>query len=294
MRITNRMLADRALAGLTAQMNAVAHAQDQTVSGKRIVTPSDDPASTRSAIRLRDAMAQTTQYLRNIDVASDKMSAAEAAFSVANDAMLRAKELAVQGATGSLSATDRASLAQEVEQLARSVVQQAAAKSGSDYVFSGFRTDQAPYAEAPAGSAVVSSYAGDGGQMLARVGPGVTVATNVTADVAFKPALDALAQLHADLLAGTPVQQTTLTQVDTGRDAVMSAWSDLGSRQNRMERTQQSLGDLQTTSTKMLSDLEDVDMAQAITDLTTRQTAYEAAIKTNAKILTTTLLDYLR
>jgi flagellar hook-associated protein 3 FlgL len=275
-------------------MNAVAHAQDQVVSGKRIVTPSDDPASTRSAIRLRDAMAQTTQYLRNIDVASDRMAAAEAAFSVANDAMLRAKELAVQGATASLSASDRASLAQEVEQLARSLVQQAATKSGSDYVFSGFRTDLPPYTEAPAGSAVVSLYAGDSGQMLARIGPGVTVATNVTADIAFKPALDALAQLHADLLAGTPVQQTTLTQVDTGREAVMSAWSDLGSRQNRMERTQQSLGDLQTTSTKMLSDLEDVDMAQAITDLTTRQTAYEAAIKTNARILTTTLLDYLR
>ena len=144
MRITNRMITDQALAALTAQADAIAHAQDQVTTGRRIVKPSDDPAATRSAIRLRDALAQTTQYLRNIDVADARMSAAESAFSVSSETMSRASELAVQGANGTLTAADRGTMAKEVEQLSRTLVAQAATKNGGAYVFSGFQTDVAP------------------------------------------------------------------------------------------------------------------------------------------------------
>jgi flagellar hook-associated protein 3 FlgL len=294
MRITNRMAADRSLAGLQALSQQVQHAQDQITSGRRIVRPSDDPAATHLAVRLHDSLAQTNQYLRNIDAADARMSVAEGAFSVSSDVMLRATELGVQGANGSLSPSDRAVMAKEVEALARTLVQQAATRSGSDCVFSGYQTNVPPYAEAPAGSAAVSAYAGDSGQRLARIGPGVTLPENVTADVAFKPALDALAQLHADLLAGGPVQGSTLTAIAAGHAALTDARTELGARQARLAQAQQSLGDLQLVATRLLSNLEDVDVAEAVTALTSHQNAYDAAAKANGRILATSLLDYLR
>jgi flagellar hook-associated protein 3 FlgL len=294
MRVTNRMISDRALASLSRQGEAVSHAQEQVTTGKRIVKPSDDPAGARRAVRLRDSLAQTKQYLRNIDTASAQMKAADAAFDVASDAVLRAKELAVQASNGSLTASDRAAITKEVEQLARTLVGQAATKSGTDYVFSGFRTDRAPFAEAPAGSATVSAYAGDSGSIKARIGPGVSVGINVTADVAFKPALDALAVLHADLLAGKAPSTATSSALDTGFTALSNARTDLGARENRIEQAQTGLGDLEIAATSLLSNLEDTDFAEAITELNSRQTAYEAAVKSTSKILTTSLLDYLR
>jgi flagellar hook-associated protein 3 FlgL len=294
MRITNRMAADRSLAGLQALSQLVQHAQDQITSGRRIARPSDDPAATHAAVRLHDSLAQTNQYLRNIDAADARMSTAEAAFSVSSDVMLRAKELGVQGANGSLSPSDRQVMAKEVEALARTLVQQAGTKLGADYVFSGYQANVPPFAEAPAGSAAVSAYAGDAGQVMARIGPGVTLAVNVTADVAFKPALDALAQLHADLLAGNPVQASTLTAIDAGTAALTDARTELGASQARLAQTQQSLGDLQLVATRLLSNLEDVDVAEAVIALTSHQNAYDAAAKANGRILSTSLLDYLR
>ena len=140
----------------------------------------------------------------------------------------------------------------------------------------------------------MSVYGGDNGRLVARVGPGVTVGINVTADIAFKPALDAIAALHADLLSGNPVQGATLAGIDGGLQGITDAWTDIGARQNRLTQTQQGLGAIQVSTQKLLSDLEDTDLAAAITELTTRETAYEAAIKTNARILSTSLLDYLR
>ncbi len=294
MRITNNMMSTRSLADLVAQMEAVAHAQQQVDSGRRIVQPSDDPAGTRTAIRLRDALGQTNQYLRNIDTADTRMSAAEASLSGASDVLQRARELAVQGANGTLSAANRSAMALEVEQLARALVHQANAKSGDDYVFSGFRTDVAPFIEAPPGSAVASLYQGDAGLMQARIGPGETVATNLLGDAAFKPALDALAALHADLIGGGLVAGATISAVDAGSRAIIDAWADLGARQNRLSRTQQSLGDVLLATQKLLSNTEDVDFAAAVTELTSRQTAYEAALKTSGRILQTSLLDTLR
>lgn len=46
--------------------------------------------------------------------------------------------------------------------------------------------------------------------------------------------------------------------------------------------------------TKMKSDAEDVDMAEAYMNLSTAKTAYNAALASGAKIVQTSLVDYLR
>ncbi len=44
----------------------------------------------------------------------------------------------------------------------------------------------------------------------------------------------------------------------------------------------------------MLSDTEDLDFAQAASELAAQQTAYQAALVSSAKIVQPSLLDYLR
>ena len=287
MRITNSMLSTRALRDLQVNYAGLAKVQEQVGTARKLNRASDDPAQARVAIKVRDTLNALSQHLRNIDTADRATSTAETALASADDVLVRLKELAIQGANDTLGATDRAAIAKEVAQLADTLVGLANTRNGEDYVFSGQRTRTPAYASAGA------AYAVDTNPLNARVAPGVTVATNVTGDVAFGPALAAVVQLQADLAAGNRPAPGTLTALDTGLDALLAARTQIGAVVNRLDSTRTFVESSQYASTKLLSDLEDADMAEVISSAAQRQTVYEAALSVNAKILRRSLVDEL-
>jgi flagellar hook-associated protein 3 FlgL len=288
MRITNQMLSSDAIRQLQANIQRLSRSQEQVSTTKRLNRPSDDPAETRTAVKVRDSLAELDQFKRNIDTAGRTLSATDAALSSAGDIIQRARELAIQGATGSLSASDRQSIGVEVDQLLTSLQEQANAKSAGAYLFSGFKTDVAPYAS-PTGA-----YLGDAGVIAARTAPNTQVQINITADVAFAPALAALDALRNELNAGTQVSAATIGLIDTGQEALLSARALTGARQNRLADTTTYLDNGILAAQTLQSNLEDADMAQAITDMSNRQASYQAALKVNAQLLQTTLIDLLK
>jgi flagellar hook-associated protein 3 FlgL len=287
MRITNSMLTAQSLRDLQANYAAMARAQEQVSSGKRLNRPSDNPADVQSAIKVNGTLASIAQYLRNIGTAELSTSSAENALASASDAVQRLRELTVEAQNGTLSASDRTSMAQEVQQLTEQLVAMANTKVGDDYVFSGQKTATAAYASATA------PYAGDDGPINARIAPGVTLAVNVTADVAFAPAIAAANQLATDLAAGNPPAATTLSSIDAGLDALLAARTRIGSVDNRLTDTQTFLQSSQDAATQLLSHLQDADMADAITQAASRQTTYQAAISISARILQQSLINEL-
>jgi len=62
---------------------------------------------------------------------------------------------------------------------------------------------------------------------------------------------------------------------------------------NRLDATRTFVESSQDAATKLLSDLEDADMAKVISDAAQRQAVYEAALAVNAKILRRSLVDEL-
>jgi len=294
MRITDGMLHDQALAGLQTNIEALSRIQEQVSTSKRLVRPSDNPADVQSALKARDGIAALEQHVRNVSTAQRSVEAADTELGAAGEIVQRARELAIQGANDTLSPTDRASMAAEVEQLARQLVAHAGAKVGDQYLFSGFKTDTAPYTEAAPGSAAVSAYAGDNGAIVARIAPGSSMTVNVTADTVFGPALAALAQMHQELVAGTTVSGGTIALIDSGQAAVLSGRAQIGARANRLAETQLTLEGTILTARQLISNIEDVDMAAAITELNEREAVYQAALAVNARIIQPSLIDHLR
>src|SRR4249920_1714026 len=111
-RVTNEMLRQGALLGLTNSAAALSRIQERVATGKQLNRPSDDPANVRTAVKLRDSIAALDQYQRNIDMATATLSTAESALGSGGDLLQRARELAVQGANGSLSASERLAMSQ--------------------------------------------------------------------------------------------------------------------------------------------------------------------------------------
>jgi len=82
-------------------------------------------------------------------------------------------------------------------------------------------------------------------------------------------------------------------RLDTNLDTLDEIRADVGARTNRLAIASSRLGGLQTNATQLLSDTEDADMAQTITQYTTQQAAYNAALRAGANIVQTSLLDFL-
>ncbi|MEA2243609.1 MAG: flagellar hook-associated protein 3 FlgL, partial [Solirubrobacteraceae bacterium] len=145
-RITNSMISRSVLSDLNDVSTKLARTQQRMSSGKQITRPSDDPYGTSRALTLRSDVAATQQYQRNVGEAVGWQNITDAALSKINDAVLRARELTIQGASDSAGQAARNSAAAEIDQLIEAVKGEANASYGGRYVFSGTATSTKPYA----------------------------------------------------------------------------------------------------------------------------------------------------
>ncbi len=163
--------------------SALDHTQRQISSGRRILTPSDDPVASARAIGIRESIARLDQFDRNANIATNRLAQEEVALQSANDVLQRVRELALQANNGTQSNESRAQIAVELDELLDQLVQVANQKDGSGaFLFSGNLQDTQPVSRSPFGFV----YNGDQGQRFIQIGEGRQVADGDSgADVFF-------------------------------------------------------------------------------------------------------------
>jgi flagellar hook-associated protein 3 FlgL len=112
---------------------------------------------------------------------------------------------------------------------------------------------------------------------------------------------DMLAGMAADLrstnLTNDEIQQrlgARLGELDSQHNNLLVGLGSLGARSARIADVQDRLQTRTVDIESRLSDVQDVDITKAVLDLTRTQQTLQLAESTGAKILQTTLLDYLR
>jgi flagellar hook-associated protein 3 FlgL len=320
MRITSSMTSHRVLADLQRSYAQLSRTQSQISSGYRVNKPSDDPLAAARSRLDQSQLDGIAQSQKGADSATTWLTAAEAGLSSVADLLKRAKELAVKGANGTTTQDGRNAIAAEIDQLIASAKDAVNAKSGDQYIFSGTATNTAPYSAATA-----DAYQGDDGAVLREIGAGVNLQVNPQlVPLAPAPAgstlplngrailgaggtgaagdgrvISVLRELSLHLRGGTAADLNALgttdqAAVDANVTAVSTARSAIGATQNRVDAATSRLAQLEETRTKALTDLTGTDMARALTDFTTQQTAYQAALKAGAQIIQPSLMDFLR
>src|SRR5258708_5672680 len=142
------MLSQTTLNNIENNMSRIDQLEGQVTSGTRLTKPSDDPIGTARALTFQEGIDQSTQYLSNIDQATGWLNATDSSLGSVTDAIQRARELAVQGASETTSASDRLAINAEVLQIQQRVLGLAQSKYGASYLFSGTRSDAAGYVQA--------------------------------------------------------------------------------------------------------------------------------------------------
>lgn len=290
MRVTQSMLTDTLLRNLERNANRLDQIQGQISSGQRISQLSDDPIGMAAVLRLDSTKAQQDQFVKNIDDGRSWLDASDQALGSIGDALSRARELALQAANGTLAPGDLNAIASELKQLIDHAVETGNAQVAGQYIFAGQKTRTAPFDA----STTPPTYQGDNGDILRMIDAGVTVPVNVTGDSAIQPALNALTQVYNAVVANDPTAiRAGIDAVDAANTTLLAARTDIGARENRLDAQRQRLTALQTTVAKLRSDVQDVDMAEAITDYSTQLNVYQAALQVGAKIIQPSLIDYL-
>jgi flagellar hook-associated protein 3 FlgL len=295
MRITNQMIVQRQLEGLETNIAAIDKAQTQVSSGKRLTAASDDPVAAGQIMTSDGALRAIAQYRSNVTRAADRVSTEDSVLQQLSDLLTRAREVSVQQASSTASPETRAAAQAEVKGLLASAVQLGNTKFGDEFLFGGDAASTAPFAVTGSGTSYTSNA--PAGQRTIRVADGQTMAITHDGTQVFVAtgALDGLKNL-ASALGSNDVAgiNSAATQVTSSFDSVQSVVGDVGSRANQLDMTKSHLDTYELTVKTAKSNLEDVDAATAITELTSRQTAYQAALLAISKSTGLTLTDYLR
>jgi flagellar hook-associated protein 3 FlgL len=303
-RITNLMISRSVLTDLNDVSARLSKTQQKMSSGKEITRPSDNPYGTSRALTLRSDLDGVQQYQRNIGEAVAWQNITDAALSKINDAVQRARELTIGAATDSAGQAARSAAAQEIDQLIETIKGESNASYGGSYVFSGTKIDTKSY---NLGSPPDDAYKGDPGTVAREIGPGVSVTVNVIGKTVLgdgqasgdNKLLDVLRDITDHLRGGTTadgnaLRGTDLQRLDANLATLTQTRATVGATTNRLEAADARLQQVEETTTKLLSDTEDADMAQTLIDFSMQQNVYQSALRAGSNIIQQSLLDFLR
>jgi len=178
-RISTSALYNSVLAGIRQNTLALARAQEQLASGKRILRPSDDPTGAMRALSLTSRIVASAGYSTAAIAATSSVDNAASALQNASTDLTSARSLIVQGLSGSTSPSDFASLAQQIDSYRTQLLSTANTNTVDGYLFGGTATAATPWGSQSVGSYTRVLYGGDDGQRFANVGNSLQVALNV-------------------------------------------------------------------------------------------------------------------
>src|SRR5690554_2974597 len=145
MRITNRTLTNNMLRNLNSSLKRLDKYEQQLATGKRVILPSDNPASVANIMSLKTSLMETEQFLSNVDEAYSYLDSADIVLGSVTEILHRAQELTVYAANDVLDSAERTAIAHELEQLFDNVLQLANASHGGKYIFAGQKHTTVPY-----------------------------------------------------------------------------------------------------------------------------------------------------
>lgn len=313
-RVTQQGLQRASLNQLQTNLSELARLQERLTTGKVITKPSDDPAGTVDAMRLRSDQRATAQQARNAADGDSWLTTVDSALGDALTQLRRARDLTVQGAnTGSQGPSSRSAIASELRATADSLLEVANTTYLGRSVFAGTST-QAAFTQNEAGTV---TYTGrPGAEVLRQVSDttkvrvdspgsevfgvdvvdadGELVRDPATGQPAGMSVFSLLREAAAKVEAGDPDVGRFLTEIDTRMNAFLGEVGSVGTRHKQVLQAQDALETREIALTNQLSSVEDADLAKTIVDLQLQEVGYQAALGATSRVLQPSLLDFLR
>jgi flagellin-like hook-associated protein FlgL len=183
MRISTNTIYAASAARLGDLQSGLVRAQQQISTGRRMLTPADDPVAAARALEVTQAQATNTQFATNRQNAKDSLNQEESTLQTVTGLLQDIQTMTVQAGDGTLTDTDRKSLATKLQGQYSAMLALANSVDGTgNYLFAGYETTSPPFLEKPN----TAQYVGDQGQRLLQSGPAHKIAMSDTGNDVFE------------------------------------------------------------------------------------------------------------
>ncbi|WP_339788506.1 flagellar hook-associated protein FlgL [Paenibacillus sp. FSL R7-0313] len=306
MRITNNMLSSQLILNLNRNAQQMNNTQTQLATGRKINKPSDDPVGITYSLRYRAELSSNEQYQKNVDSAVSWLDFNDTVMDQAGSVVQRLRELTVQAATGTNPQSALDSINEEVKQLKAQLVDISNSTLNGKYVFNGETYDVKPYdfptnADGSFDTTNAASVVTDSGKINFIVGESIQLPINVTGNEVFGDTAEAdnlfviFNTISQALASGNQKELSNqLANIDTRTNKILAIRAEIGAKTNRVELMQGRLSDLEVNLTDLQAKVEDADYAELSIKSKIQENIYNASLSAGAKIISQSLVDFLR
>ena len=182
MRISTSMIYQKGLQSIQQQTADMVRTQQQVSTGRRILTPADDPIAAARALELGQSKAVNTQFGLNLGYADDNLKLLESKLVGVGDILQYTRERAVQAGNGAMSDEDLRYIATDLKSQFDAMLSLANSQNGQgEYVFSGYKAGVKPFD----GGMTGITYAGDQGGRTIQVSASRFMPVSLAGDQVF-------------------------------------------------------------------------------------------------------------
>lgn len=296
------------LSNLDKNSNRLNDLRIMGATGKRMAKPSDDPSGIRPVVNARGQIRSSERFQQTMGTAMDRIDTMDSQLGELSNLMIRTKELLVGAGNITMSDQDLRVMGQQARMIKDELMAIGNTQINGKYIFAGYAEGTVPFDGTP------GVYNGDDGAIEFEIGPGETVAVNLTGnnlflgDFNFDGATDAggvdLFQVFDNIIAaldpalpGFPDPNAALAEMsnlDRGADQVSRYRSQMGNLGARVENSKIGMEDATLEMKKVLSRYEDADIVKVLSDMTQQETAFKAALEITGRVSQLTILDFIR
>lgn len=296
MRISDSMAANNAIQYMNANKERLTALQSLVATGKQFQSPSDNPARAAASLSIKSTLQSSQGYLNNASEVDAWMGSTDLALSKLSDVVTKVSTLVNKGLNDTIGAEERASsIAPEVDMLRENAIAIANTSHMDKYIFSGFQINTKPYEDSQTSTDAVE-YHGDAGLMQHDLGPGQSVTTNVNNSTTFLALFNAIAKAKNALLTNNRDDlNASLGELKAAENGISELRATNGARLRQVDTAITHLESTNLSLKSLLSEKEDVNMAEAIAMMQGQETTYQAVLEVGQRAISAlNLFDVLK
>lgn len=310
MRISDSTISRNYITTLGKGTDQLNRASLKVSSGREYQKASEAPSTAIKAMKLRRNLSRIDDYQSNIGEIKGILTERESAISEINDIIKEASVDLLQGRNGTYSADDRAAIAESLRSYQETIMRLANTTYCDEYVFGGSNEYEIPFTLDTDGNLLYQGQNVDTGTFPAEasyidIGNGSAFNISCTGVYLLGCGVDSdglpnnIYNLLGEIV--TAFENNDLTNLDafsekldkTAGDMAVK-YTEIGAQSSFVKMIGDRLISMQSNSIERQTELEGADTAKAILEYEEQSMVYDATLAMGAKILTQTLLDYLK
>ena len=301
MRVSTSMIYDQGVIALQKQSAALLHTGQQIATGRKILTPSDDPVGSARALDVSQSKSVNQQFITNQGYAEDALKLVEGQLDGAGEIIQYARGRVLAAGNPALSPADRQSIATDLRSQFDAMLAIANTRDANgDYLVAGYRSNTPPFEKTDLAGTPGTEYKGDQGSRTMQVSSSRFMPVSFGGEVAFGSEGDGVFKVLGDFITaletGSDVPgavSTALGGLDESLDRVLTTHAQIGSQLVEVEQLGFIGSDLDLQYATTLSGLQDLDYNEAVSRLKQQEIYLQAAQQSFLKITGLSLFNYL-